>query len=101
LFSLSASGRAFSVRALSLPQIADSILLLSSVYFSPSFLKSCLILRDDSHSTANLVMVKTVIVSNDNFPLEIYNQQIALMPNVNMHRFVVIGIYFEMKTTFS
>lgn len=50
--------------------------------------------------TAHFASIKAVIISDENVAFKIYNQQIALMPDVNVHWFVVVGIYFEMESAF-
>jgi hypothetical protein len=57
-----------------------------------------LIFFNDFDGAARFAAVKAVVVSHQNFPFKIDDQQIALVPDVDMHRFMVIGVNFELKT---
>ena len=64
--------------------------------FSPLCPKRCQTFLDNFDSAAHFVVVKTVIIPDLNRFGEINDDDVSLMPDVDVHRFVVVGV--DLKT---
>lgn len=56
---------------------------------------------DNDNRPPHFVIIHSIVFSDGNFVRKIYQYSIALIPNVDVRRFVVVRVDFEIESVFS